>query len=290
MQFLIQLFNFYLKASIHVALAVVSLAYLGAQGLNIPFALPLAMALFFGSIVGYNFIKYGVGAQYYIKVSKKEFAPVQKLSFVAAIFGTYGLYYLPPLSYFFVALMVIFTGLYALPMLPKKKSLRAIAGIKIYIVAGVWAMASVCLPLSVLGTAGLVVKYQSPEGFFLIFGAMALFLAHFFLVLVLMVPFEIRDWITDLPALKTIAQKYGVHKAQKLGYVWVFVFLCFQYTSSVFLDWPIKYMVLQLFLALVLCIGVHKSQRPLQPFYFTNFWVEAIPIGYALGWFLISYL
>jgi hypothetical protein len=296
MQFLLKIFNFYLKASVHVAFALISLAYVGAESLNILLSKSLLLCLFCGSIMGYNFIKYGVEAQYYIKVSKKAFIPIQILSVLAGLFAFYSLFKLPSFSYLMILLMVIFTSLYTLPLLPTKKNLRAIAGVKIYIVAGVWAIATVLLPLSTSGiqeftgpfaiqevAAPLTKGVLSPLFWM---GVSSLFFAHFTMVLVLMVPFEIRDGKRDHPALQTIAHKYGFLQAQRLGYLWAGIFLIFQFFNAYLFGWSTAIIGLQLAITVVMAVAVYKSATT--SFYFTNFWVESIPILYGLAWFLIS--
>lgn len=297
------IFDFYLKASVHVALAVVSLAYIGAQSLNIFMSPAVIASLFFGSIVAYNFIKYGVEAKYFIMVSRKSFIPIQILSVIAAIFAVMSLLKLPPISLKLLFVMLLFTSLYALPLGPAKKNLRAIAGLKIYIVAIVWAMATVLMPLSTLGSEELfgngVTAFNQSELWsvlasvnagldtFFWMGVFSLFLAHFVMVLILMIPFEIRDRENDQAGLKTIAQQYGIKKSQKFAYVLIILFLMLQLFNALLFKWRLEHIFLQFLVALFLYISVYKSAKP-KSFYFTNFWVESIPILYAICWFYFT--
>jgi len=283
-----------------VAFAVISLAYVGAESLDILLSKPLLICLFCGSIVGYNFIKYGVEAQYYIKVSKKAFLPIQILSVLAGLFAFYSLFKLPSFSYLMILLMGVFTSLYALPLLPTKKNLRGMAGVKIYIVAGVWAIATVLLPLSASGIQEFLGPFEIQEiavevtpliansvlDSFFWMGVFSLFFAHFTMVLVLMVPFEIRDGKRDHPTLQTIAQKYGLFQAQRLGYLWIGIFLVLQFFNAYLFGWSPVIIGLQIGIAIVMAAAVYKSATT--SFYFTHFWVESIPILYGLAWFLIS--
>ena len=52
------LFDFYIQSSLHVALAVFALVRITYLKLNIPYDESVAFFAFFGTIVGYNFIKY----------------------------------------------------------------------------------------------------------------------------------------------------------------------------------------------------------------------------------------
>ena len=277
--------DFYLKASIHVALSVTALAFVGSKSLNISISYPLLCCLFFGALVAYNFIKYGVEAEYYMKVTKKVFLPIQILSILAAFFGFFAMLELPNTSYIIMAIMIFLTGLYAMPLLPEKRNLRNIGGVKIYIVSAVWAMASVLLPLSTM-TTELLFKAALQPIYWL--GVLSVWGSHFLLVLILMVPFEIRDWKTDQPQLKTIAQRYGLLKAKRLGYVWVIVFLLLQLFNGFVLEWSVGVAVLHFFVAAACGFSIFWSTETTAA-YFTYFWVEAIPVFYAVGWWIISY-
>lgn len=302
MQWIKRIFDFYLKASIHVALSVVSLAYVGFQSLNIIGSPALGVVLFSATVMGYNFIKYGLGGAYFIKVSNKSFLPMQALSFLCGAMGVYGLLSLNTLSYLTLLILLVFTVLYALPVFPSQRNLRAFRGLKIYIVAFVWAAATVILPLTTVGkslfigesnglspqftTEGLAFQGQSvqtaAEPFFGM-AVLGLFLSHFFLVLALMVPFEIRDYLIDTPALKTLPQRYGIKKAQRIGILWAFLFVLFAWFSlGVFGVAGLSYMP-SVFVVLLLFWVLYWSPIK-KSVYFTNFWVESIPIFYALSW------
>lgn len=275
-------FDFYLKASVHVAFAVVSLSYLGAKGLNILWSNALGVVLFSGTVMGYNFIKYGLGGPFYLKVTHKSFMPMQILSFFCGALGLYGLLYLNPLAYLVLLMLVVFTALYGVPVFPAQKNLRAVKGVKIYIVAFVWAMATVVLPLSTLGIK-MVLQLSSPSNPFGVVGVLGLFLSHFFLVLALMVPFELRDYLEDTPQLATLPQRYGVQKTKNIGFLWSLLFLGGHLFAGAILKWPLQMVGVSLIITLLLIIVVFIPGRHTST-YFTNFWVEGIPILFALLW------
>jgi len=77
MKLLLRFFNFYLDASIHVALAVFSLVYVTTITLNISINSHLIYFIFFGTIVCYNFIKYGVEADKYFLVANPYHKNIQ---------------------------------------------------------------------------------------------------------------------------------------------------------------------------------------------------------------------
>src|SRR6187402_3355471 len=53
-----RLFNFYINGSVHVAVAVLSLVLMTNHMFQNPFDLAMAGFAFFGTVFGYNFIKY----------------------------------------------------------------------------------------------------------------------------------------------------------------------------------------------------------------------------------------
>ena len=68
MKLLKQIFDFYIKSSIHVALSVFALVMMTHHMFHIADDLPMAYFAFFGTIVGYNFVKYDALA----RVKKQE--------------------------------------------------------------------------------------------------------------------------------------------------------------------------------------------------------------------------
>ena len=265
-----------------MAFAVVSLSYVGAKGLNILWSNALGIVLFSGTVMGYNFIKYGLGGPFYLKVTHKSFMPMQIVSFFCGALGLYGMLYLNPLAYLVLLMLVVFTALYGLPIFPAQKNLRAIKGMKIYIVAIVWALATVVLPLSTLGVKMVLQLTNSSDPFGFV-GVLGLFLSHFFLVLALMVPFELRDYLEDTPQLATLPQRYGVQKTKNIGFLWSLLFLGGHLFAGAILKWPLQMVGVSLIITLLLIIGVFIPGRHTST-YFTNFWVEGIPILFALLW------
>ena len=58
MLFLKKLLDFYIQSSIHVGIAVVSLLSITIFSTNLHFNIDYFICVFFGTIVGYNFLKY----------------------------------------------------------------------------------------------------------------------------------------------------------------------------------------------------------------------------------------
>ena len=271
MKLWLRFFNFYLDASIHVALAVFSLVYVTGYSLSIPVDNHLSFFLFFGTIVCYNFIKYGVEAEKYIMVANPYHKNIQFVSFVAGALALYHACFFNVHIWYALALLVFLIVLYALPLLPSAKNLRSWGGLKIFIVSIVWAVSTVALPFF------LMEKSVSWDVRIEIF-------QRFIFVLILLIPFEIRDLKYDVPELKTLPQRYGVTKTKLLGAFLVVVFF-----FATFLKDEINTNELLakgvLFLGLGCLIYVTKR---IQTKYFASFWVEAIPIFWCIFLFLLE--
>jgi hypothetical protein len=261
MRLLRQLFDFYLDASIHVALAVLSLIYVTVNLFQISLDIHLALFIFFTTIASYNFIKYGVEAEKYILVSNAYHRYIQFFSFVAAGVAAYHVQYLNYRVWAVLGVLAILVGLYALPVLPHARNLRNLGILKILMVGFVWGGATVILPyLAVADHLPWDVHVEA--------------LQRFLLVLVLMLPFEIRDMAIDNPRLKTIPQRLGVNATRILGGVAGLFFFLLTYLKDTF---TIPEVLGKALLFIILIIVMWRTRQE-QTRYFASFWVEMVPI------------
>ncbi|MEZ4811554.1 MAG: hypothetical protein R2819_14435 [Allomuricauda sp.] len=264
------IFDFYLDASIHVSLAVISLAGITFYLLGIPWDFLLLGFIFFGSIVCYNFVKYGVEAHKYLIVSNAYHRGIQIFSFLSFGMAIYFLVQLGPKVWIVVALLGILSTLYAVPMLPNAKNLRNLGGFKIYVVALVWTGFTVLLP---------VLDVDRP----MTWDLGVLFAQRFILVLILMLPFEIRDLRWDDESLKTLPQVIGPKRTQLLGLLLIAAFFLLTFLKDQVTNHEILLrLVLVVFLALVFAFDQRR-----QPKYFASFWIEGIPVVW-LGMFWLA--
>lgn len=265
MEKLRRLFDFYLNASIHVAFAVFALCQVTAKTFHFTPDSHLAWFLFFATIACYNFIKYGVEAEKYIIVANPYQKNIQLVSFLAALLGLYHAYFLNEKVWLGLLVLIFLIGLYAVPVMPNAKNLRNLGGLKIFIVALVWAGATVILPL--LGSMGILSWDVWIETF-----------QRFFFVLVLLIPFEIRDLKYDSPDLMTLPQRFGVMRTKIIGVVFVFLFyvLTFLKDDIYVMELVIKTLLLLSLAILMFSFGKNQGR------YFASFWVEGIPIAWYL--------
>lgn len=262
MQVLKRLFNFYIQASVHVALAVVCLHLLVVHWLNI---LPNKNYIFFllgGTICCYNFMKYGVESKKYRIHKKNIFKSIIWFSSIVFLITLIFAIRLPKKMYVPLVFFSVISALYALPFLPSSKNLRSLGGLKIFLVAFVWAGLTVLVP---------TINISSLELTNVIF----VFLQVFVLVLILFVPFEVRDLKYDPIALKTIPQRIGIQQTKYLGYFLIILFALLGFGRN---HQPIYLVVLMSILLFFIVWRTHTKNKE----YYASFWVEGIPIVFYL--------
>ena len=80
-----QIFNFYIDGSIHVALSCYALVRMTQQMFQISQDQTIAYFAFFGTIVGYNFVKYEALARAKKTQMRKELKAISVLSFLSLL-------------------------------------------------------------------------------------------------------------------------------------------------------------------------------------------------------------
>ncbi len=269
MQWLNRLFKFYLDASIHVALALMSLVLVTFIYFGLDINWEVSLFLFLTTIASYNFIKYGVEAEKYIIVSNKYHRVIQVFSFLAMIPALYLALSINLQVWLLLGILTVLVVLYAIPILPKEKTFRTWGMVKVMIVALVWAGITVVLPiLSVDAPLDFDVWIETAQ--------------RFLFVLVLMIPFEIRDLEFDKPNLGTLPQKMGIRRTKQLGYLIVFIALILTYfKDDIYQAEPFQKSII--FGILILLVAYSEVSR--KPVY-SAFWVEGLPILWAAFVFL----
>ncbi|WP_156168967.1 UbiA prenyltransferase family protein [Kordia jejudonensis] len=262
-----KLFNFYLDSSIHIALSVYALTYSTLLLFHLPYDEAVLYFTFYGTIVTYNFIKYGSSAKRYFFVASRYMKWIQLLSFVCFGLALFYAYYLQWETLLWAIGLSVLSSLYILPYLPNQKNFRTLPQFKILIVALCWTGVTVVLPL----VNATIFELNQTTIFFMI--------QRMLLILILMIPFEICDLQFDAPALETLPQRIGVAKTKLLGYIWIVLFVVIEFwQTETFLAIFYSTIGLSVLLAIVVWQASIKKSK-----YFTSFWVESIPIV----WFLV---
>lgn len=271
MALLKQIFNFYIDSSIHVALAVFALSWVTLLEFGIPYDRAVLYFIFFASITGYNFVKYFGLARFHHRSLTNWLKLIQVFSLMCFIAMCYFALKLELISLVVILGFGVVTFLYAIPFLPNKilydkhKNLRNVSGLKVYIIALVWACVTVVLPLLnnhvPLDTNVVVTGFQ-----------------RFVFVTVLMFPFEIRDLNYDSLKLATIPQQIGIKNTKMVGVLLLMLFFLLEFLKPQLNVEHTVSMLITMFVTLMFLIFANRNQGR----YYSSFWVEGIPLVWLL--------
>lgn len=272
MKWFIRFLEFYVNSSIHVAFSVVGLTIVTQQKFNIFNGFDLLFFVFFATITGYNFIKYAGVAKFHHRSLTRSLKVIQVFSFFCFLLMCYFFFQLPLAS---IQLVVIFAGItffYAIPLVPKiwspvdeNQNLRSISGIKIYVIALVWVGVTVLLPLS---QADMFISHDVYIEAF----------QRFLMVMLLMIPFEIRDMKYDSIKLGTIPQKIGLKKTKRIALFLIVVLFALEFFKDEVS--PLEIVIFAV-ISILLGLFIQYSSKD-QSKYYSSFWVEGIPIYWCV--------
>ena len=271
MRLLKQIFDFYINASIHVALAVYAMSFITLYQLNIFYDESILYFIFFASITGYNFVKYFGLAKFHYRSLANWLRVIQLFSLICFGFMIYYVLQLERNTLIIVTILALITLLYAIPLLPKnvfldnKYNLRSVSGLKVYIIAFVWAFATIVLP---------VVNNDYPINF----DVFVMLLQRYIFVVVLILPFDIRDLHYDSLKLSTIPQRIGIKNTKILGISLLLFFLLLEFLKD---DLELNQLLTTLIITIVTGLFIGFSNMDRGRFY-SAFWVEALPIFWLI--------
>jgi len=268
--------GFFVSTSIWVAISVASLVGVTYCNLELTVHNDLLLFVFFGTIFGYNFIKYFEKGQLkglwlnkltfdndYFVEEFHSLKPIEKWAFIISllslILSVLLLFKLEKHTILSLLIPTVFTFCYAVSL--GYKTLRNISGIKIYVVAFVWAFVSVLLPV-----------IENKIGFSS--EIWILLLQRFVFVVVLILPFEIRDLSVDDKLLGTLPQKIGVKNTKLYGLLLLMIFFFLEFLKDELL--AINLLVMPLIFLITLLFLVLSREKQFK--YYSSFFVEGIPI------------
>lgn len=260
-----QLFNFYINSSIHVGLSCYALVRMTQHMFHISYDAPIANFVFFGTIVGYNFVKYDALARAQKLKMRRELKIIAMFSFIMLLLVGFYFFQMQRITQIVAIAFLSITLLYTLPFFPNKKNARNWAGVKIYIVALCWVGVTLGLPI-------LNADVSITLDFYL------KCVQRFILIFVLVLIFEIIDLANDDPHLQTVPQQIGVKQTKIVGLFLLFPFYFLELLKSNFdANQLIINFILVLMIALFLIFANEKRSK-----YYTSFWVESVPIVWWL--------
>lgn len=269
MKYLKKITDIYLKSSLHVALAVTAFVLISGEYQDIPVRPDLLLFIFSGTVIGYNFIKYFQLVRTRLPELHNTIRPILVISSTCLLILILTAWYRPLLVLSGSAVLGLVTILYAVPFWGDKQNLRSVTGIKIFIIAAVWTGVTVLLPLFDTGKS-------FPDGIYLIA------IQRFLFVIVLTLPFDIRDFSMDSESLGTIPQQFGIQATRLIGLSLLAAVIVLEYVRMANNEEILATVIISAITAYFVLKSEARQNR-----YFAAFWVEGIPVlWYGLLLFL----
>ncbi|WP_353085020.1 hypothetical protein [Flavobacterium sp.] len=251
MKFLQRLLDFYIQSSIHVGFAVFCLVKITENTANLNPNPTLSFSVFFATILGYNFLKYGEifwKGNYH---SVKNYA----ILFVS-IFSLYGLIYQYINLSNAIRMHLLVSGILVL-IYP---FIRKFGILKLFFVSLVVTYISIFIPFANVKVIEMDLVINCIQRFLLLSS--------------LLIPFEIMDSFQDPISLQTFPQKYGINKTKLFGMLFIIPFMVLEFLKT-------NSSLISLFIGLITVIFIHFSSKQRNKYY-TNFWVESVPIFWLI--------
>ncbi len=269
--------DFYINSSVHVALAIVAMSCVTCLEFAIVLDVSMLSFIGFASITGYNFVKYFGLAKFHHRSLSNKLKTIQIFSLVCFLAMCYFLMQLSATSLVVISVFAVITFLYAIPLLPnrffidKKKKLRSVGGLKVYIIALVWSGVTVVLPLI-------------NDAYHMHIDVVISAIQRFIFVIVLMLPFEIRDLNYDSLKLATIPQRIGVKRTKIIGFILSVLLVALEFFKN---DINLNHLLSLVVIIFTTFLFLKFSTR-LQGKYYSSFWVESIPIWWLVLLLMLS--
>lgn len=268
-----RLLDFYLDSSMHVALSCYALVRMTQHLFKIADSQHMPYFAFFGTIVGYNFVKYDALARTKKIKMGKHLIAIATISFIAFLGVAISFYKLEFITQIVSIVFLGLTLLYTLPFFPNKRNARNWTGIKIYIVAICWVGVTLILPVL---DAGIAIT----SGFYW------KCLQRFLLLFVLITIFEIIDLKNDDPNLQTVPQKIGVKQTKIMGVMLLVIFYFLEFFQPQIERMQLIVNAVLVFIMTLFLLFANENRSK----YYTSFWAESIPVFWYLMLVLMSRL
>ena len=257
--------NFYIKTSLHVGVAVCCFVKTSFFLAKLKANFLLVIAVFFATVLGYNLLKY-----WCVFVNRQILVPKHLGLIIISFAATFGFMVVFIQLNSTEKLLFVGAGLLTLfyPIFRKNGIL------KLFWIGFVVSFVTVFIPLNSNSFSTCFIICSLCE--------------RFFIVVALMIPFEIYHYAADAFHLKTLPQRVGILNSKKIGYF--FVALAFA-TSLIYLQNQsnlYQLMVIETIMYFSILAAIYFS-KPAQSFYFTAFWVESIPIFWWLLFFVCKW-
>jgi len=271
MQFIKRFFQFYIFSNIHVAVGVFCLVKITLLSYNIS-ENNTALFVFFSTIIAYNFIRFLRISDIvnwftdWMENAKSALYALIVFSILAVIILAFSIQIK---AFLWLIPFGIFTFFYGFPFPFKNIPLRNIAGVKLFLIA--------------ISFAGITVLFPLVQNNIEInLNVWITFIQRFLFIVLVAIPFDIRDLHIDSKSLKTLPQMVGVKKAKMIGVLLGVLFVMLEFFKE-FIDQ--KQLIVILVVSIVSVLFLMNSTKK-QSKYYSAFWVETLPIF----WFLLMIL
>lgn len=236
--------DFYIESSIHVAFAVFSLFQVSKLTLNIQVDSAIDYFIFFGTILGYNFLKYSEVFWNQVFTFKKNHSLV--LVSLTAIIGMF-FHFIQLEKIIQIAFLKIGFVVLLYPFL------RKYGFLKMFVVAFCVAYITAYIP-NISYKLNWIFLFQ-----------------RFLVVICLLIPLEICDLEIDSKTLQTLPKIIGIQNLKLLGY-----FLMVLFCALDFYFFKLNF-VIDIVIAIIISIYIFFSDENRSKYY-TSFWVESVPV------------
>lgn len=231
----------------------------------------LLIFIFFGTITGYNFVKYASIAGFQHFSLSKSLRIIQIYSFFCFIGLILSALKLPFPVLLAASVLGVLNLFYALPVLSEQRNLRSITGAKILVIAFIWTGVTVWLPAL---DSHLLISLE----------VAIISLQRFLFVIVLTLPFDIRDVRFDTEQLGTVPQWVGVRNTRNIGLLLLIIVMALELVR------PSADLATIVILGMVSLITAWllRQALPRQNKYYASFWVEGVPVFWVALEFLFT--
>jgi hypothetical protein len=251
MHYLKRFLDFYIQSSLHVGIAVMSLVYVTLFSCGIEIDSSYSFSVFFGTVLGYNFLKYFDVFQRGNFNNKKYFG-ILLISIIA--FAGFLLFFLCLKRSTQTHLIISGTAVLVYPFL------RKYSWFKMFWVSLVVTYVTVYIPFLFQHSSQIDSLISLIQRFLIIFS--------------LLVPFEIMDSTTDAPNMKTLPRLIGIGGSKLLG-----TFVLIPFVLIEMIKQNSSFTVIPIAIVTALFIRFTFLSRTK---YYTTFWLESLPIFWML--------
>jgi len=262
-------FDFYIFSNIHVALAAFCLTKITLIENEIESNL-LPSFVLFSTIVSYNLIRFYNASEnkiwfaVFIKKNKNTLLGLTFLSLGILIYQSFFLNFKAIITLIPFGFLTLF---YVIPF-PWNKSnsftLRGVAFLKLFLIAISYAGITVLFPL-----INYSIEVESNE--------IITFIQRFLFIVVITIPFDIRDLNFDSKNLKTLPQVIGIQRSKVVGLFFLMLFLGLEFLkNSTVANYRINFIIALISLFFLLK-ATHDQNK-----YYSAFFVESIPMIWLL--------